>query len=457
MRRHKCNDRSKKLDKLEVKRLSTCKVAVKYLKAKNADIETANIETANIETANIETANIETANIETANIECAKIQCADVNTIDVKRIYINGSDVTCSLVAPPAITLSNQIIDIGKTVPIGATGPATVDPVVFEALVANAFENRRALQCRIYDGRCAIYQYLNANGCPESCPAPALGPAGGSPDCRTYFIGRIDNNLLTVTDPAKFDGLEEGQVVRGESVLPDTFIKGPTGPTGTYLLNNSQTVSEEEMYAVSQITDVCILEPVELEVFGAMTLPIYQSVDCGPTGSTGPDCSCIGLTGAIGSNFTTFNTSVTFNLQCTYLLEVAKSIDARVVSVLVQVGSYDSVTDSVVIDVVFIANRQLYPTLDITYGENFANTISIPTDIISSASVRITDSNKQGAIQLVIYKEKGICIWNPVGDGFECRAKNSGIINNNTTQTTSTPGTKCQYIGTLPTPPGCVG
>ena len=121
------------------------------------------------------------------------------------------------------------------------------------------------------------------------------------------------------------------------------------------------------------------------------------------------------VTGATGNSYRSVNTAATFNLQCTYLLEKANSIDARVVSVLVQIGAYDPLTNSVLIEEIFIANKQFYPTLDTLYGENFANTISIPTSILNYALARSKNPNKQGAIQIVVYEEEGICIWDPVG------------------------------------------
>lgn len=160
--------------------------------------------------------------------------------------------------------------------------------------------------------------------------------------------------------------------------------------------------------------------PVPLEIYGTLTLPIYNLQPCGPTGTTDFD---INLT-----------TSVYFNLQVSYLLRKAKSIDARNVSILIQVGYVDpsgptggligctGVTggENVVISEVFVANKQFYPTLDTLYGENFANNIPIPVALLRRA-YNNSPPNSQGAVQLVIYKEEGLCIWTPSEDGkFEC-------------------------------------
>jgi hypothetical protein len=151
---------------------------------------------------------------------------------------------------------------------------------------------------------------------------------------------------------------------------------------------------------------------VPLDIYGTLTIPIYRRVFCGTTGPTG-------TTGAYNDFL---NTAVNFNLEVTYLLEEAMSIDARAVSVLVQIGYIDPLgatggctgsTENVVIEEVFFANRQLYPTLDTKYGENFANIIDIPTDLSLIAYTNSPNPNLQGAIQMVIYKEKGLHIFSP--------------------------------------------
>ncbi len=156
-------------------------------------------------------------------------------------------------------------------------------------------------------------------------------------------------------------------------------------------------------------------DPVPLNIYATLTLPIYNRSFCGGTGAT-------------GSTYSDFlNTAVNFNLQVAYLLEEAQSIDARLVSILVQLGFVDpdgpigctGNSPNVVIEEVFIANKQFYPTLDVTYGENFANTIDIPFSMLTTAYAR-SPVNSQGAIQMVIYKEEGLCIWNQQGEGFEC-------------------------------------
>jgi len=394
-----------------------CKEKDKYIK----NLKTKNIKVHNACIKNLKTKNVKTDNI---NAECSSIKCADVKTLDVDKLYVNGTNVTCSLLAPAVSSFRNTFVDIGQT---GATGPANVDPVVFDALIANAYKNQQALQCRLYDGRCCIYKYLQEKGCPESCPPPAGGT--GPAACYINFTGSISGNTLTVTGPLGLSGLEIDQIVSGNGVLPNTAISaqvsGVPGGVGEYTVTLAQNIAEGDLQAVQDCASECPLAPIPLKIFGAMTFPIYEIINCGSTGATGAtgaNCGCIGVTGPSENSYRSINTAVNFNLQCTYLLEQANSIDARAVSVLVQVGAYDSVTDSVVIEEVFIANKQLYPTLDVLYGENFANTISIPTSILSFALDKSRNPNKQGAIQLVVYEEEGICIWNPTGDGnFECR------------------------------------
>lgn len=380
----------------KIKHLKCKDLCVTNLKAKNADIVIA-------------------------DIESAVIDNAEIKTLDTDKILLNGVDISCSIRQPAVSTSSNVFIDIGVT---GVTGPANVDPDVFDALVENAEKNRKELQCRIYDGRCFINDYLQAEGCPESCPPPEAG--SGPTGCFTYFTGSISGTTMNVVSINSGD-LQIGQVVLGPGVLDETDIlsqiSGETGSVGTYEVTKSQNIPETQLQATQPATSTCKLKPILLKTFGAITTPIYNRNFCisGAGGVTGDGKSQF---------FDNINTSIGFNLQCTYLLEVAKSINPRVVSVLVQVGFYDAQTSSIIIDEIFIANKQFGPTLDTLYGENYANNISIPSNILSEAYANSRDPEKQGAIQMVVFEEEGICIWSPKGNGFECRAQESRPVNN---------------------------
>lgn len=375
--------------------------------------------------------NLKSKNICVTDIKArdAEMNNAEIQNLNVDKIIVGGVDITCSLNQPAVETGINVFLDLG------VTGPATVDTVVYDALVENAKKNRTDLQCRIYDGRCCIDQYLRQQGCPESCPLPELGE--GPTGCYVQFVGSISGTTLNVIS-VESGVLEDNQVVLGPGVLEDTEIlsqtSGTTGGVGIYEVNNSQDIAETDLKSTQSCTSVCELAPIPLKVFGAMTLPIYTRVLCGGVTGSDPvvDTGSTGSTGPV-EYFDLLNTAMSFNLQCTYLLEVAKSIEPRVVSVLIQTGYYDEETSSVIIDEVFIANKQLYPTLDTLYGENFANTISIPSSVLGDAYQNSRDPGKQGAIQMVVYEEEGICIWNPVGDAFECRFNQGRIKNTNAT------------------------
>ena len=377
----------------KIKHLKCKDICVTNLKAKNADIVIA-------------------------DIESAVIDNAEIKTLDTDKILLNGVDISCSIRQPAVSTSSNVFIDIGVT---GVTGPENVDPDVFVALVENAEKNRKELQCRIYDGRCFINDYLQAEGCPESCPPPEAG--SGPTACFTYFTGSISGTTMNVVSINSGD-LQIGQVVLGPGVLDETGIlsqiSGETGSVGTYEVTKSQNIPETQLKATQPATSTCKLKPILLKTFGAITTPIYNRNFC-ISGATGDGKSQF---------FDNINTSIGFNLQCTYLLEVAKSINPRVVSVLVQIGFYDARTSSIIIDEIFIANRQFGPTLDTLYGENYANNISIPSNILSEAYVNSQDPVKQGAIQMVVFEEEGICIWSPKGNGFECRGQDTKSVNN---------------------------
>ena len=291
---------------------------------------------------------VKTAEIKIADIDSAVITDAEITCLDVKNFSINGQDLTCQLTTPPVVQKVMEFVPFGSTGPTGP--PANVNPNVYQCLIQNAILNQAALQQRVFEGRSFIADYLQAQGCPPSCPP------------------------------------------------------GPTGP-------------------------------VPLDIYGTLTVPIYRRVPCGPTGATGATGSCgpcgpCGSTGATGAFLDKLNTAVNFNLQVDYLLEVANSIDARLTSVLVQMayvdplgptGDCSSGGENIIIEEIFIANKQFYPTLDTLYGENFANTISIPTALLIAAYDNSPNPNNQGAIQMVVYKEEGICIWTPHSDGsFDC-------------------------------------
>lgn len=170
--------------------------------------------------------------------------------------------------------------------------------------------------------------------------------------------------------------------------------------------------------------------PVPLDIYGALTQPVFRRIYC-DTLETNNGQSFIPANP--NDYLTQLTTAVNFNLQVDYLLEEAEAVDARVVSVLVQLGYIDPESPpddpQVVITEVFIANKQFYPTLDIEYGENFANTINLPSNLLATAAFAMPDPNNTAAIQMVIYKEKGLCIWKAVGDGFECRDGGSSTDN----------------------------
>jgi hypothetical protein len=247
---------------------------------------------------------------------------------------------------------------------------------------------------------------LNAPAVIQQVSAFTQGVTGGGPPTNVnpeVYNCLIQNALLTR------DNLQE-RVFQGLTFINEYQAKFPCPPT-----------------CPPPPTD-----PVPLDIYGTLTVPIYDRRFCnmGATGITGS-------TGSTGAFQDILNTAVNFNLQVAYLLEEAMSIDARLVSVLVQLAYVDPLgpaggcsgsNENVVIEEIFIANRQFYPTLDVTYGENFANIISIPTDLLAIA-YQNSPINSQGAIQMVVYKEQGLCIWTPEGDGFQCLGGNAPVLN----------------------------
>jgi hypothetical protein len=178
-------------------------------------------------------------------------------------------------------------------------------------------------------------------------------------------------------------------------------------------------------------------EPVPVEIFATKSFPVFKRRFCpGVTGATGILC---GVTGATGTTDTIMS-NITFNLDVNYQLEVAESVDARVVSVLVQLAYIDPAGgtggctggsgENIIVETVFIGNRQFYPTLDVEYGENYAGVVQIPTAVVAAAIAAMPDPCDTGCVQLVVYKEQGVCIWTATDSGFECRGGGGATTNN---------------------------
>jgi len=257
------------------------------------------------------------------------------------------------------------------------------------------------------------------NEAAQFVPFGSTGPTGVNPivyDC-------LLQNALVERDDLR-DRLEAGREIIAEFLsnypCPQTCPPGTTGP-------------------------------VELEIYGTKTIPLFTQFRCiVPNGPTGPT----GATGTVGETLNIVPTNVTFNLDVDYQIEIAESIDPRVVSVLVQIGwigptggtgptgGCTGTTENVIIETVYIGNKQIVPTLDIEYGENFASSVLIPSDVMAIAMAAMPDPSNTGAIQVVVFKEKGVCIWSATDDGFECR-QNEILLNNNSVAVSGQAVTPC--------------
>lgn len=247
----------------------------------------------------------------------------------------------------------------------------------------------------------------------------ASGPTG-APGCEHFSLGACPIKPANVNQ-AVWDCLIENAI--NEGFGPDGFqkrIQDGRDFIRTYLANRGCPES----------CPPGPTGPVPLEIYGTKTIPVFRRVaaPCTAVGSTGPFC---GATGPAGTQ-NNMITSINYNLDIVYKLEETDSVDARVVSVLVQVGYIGPTgsvgdctgsSENVIIETIFIGNKQYYPTLDITYGENYTASISIPSSIIYAAMNAMPDPCNTGAIQLVVYKEEGICIWRT---GDTCREEETG-------------------------------
>jgi hypothetical protein len=344
------------------------------------------------------------------NVEITNLKATNTN---VTNFSIGGINLNCFLQQP---TTENIVYGIETTFgPTGPVKPKNVDQRVWDCLISNSLfelnDPSNGLQARVNKGRLDIanYTYL-----------PAI------------FTGMIEGNLLTVE--IQSGELSKGRVIQGNGVIPGTKIISQED-INVFVVNFTQNVAEEEMSSPPRCPQPCPFEidaPKEIEIYGYQTLPIFTQSTCGGTGVTGTT----GTTG--GTVFNSFVKNMDFNLDVYYQLAVAESTEARLVSVLCQVGYIDPLgptgcgfvcdsDENVVLHTVYIGNKQFYPTLDVEYGENYAVSIPVPSVVIDAAVKAMPDPNNTGAVQLVFYKEPGICIWSPIGDcNFECREGGEG-------------------------------
>jgi hypothetical protein len=291
------------------------------------------------------------ADVESLTAKNADFVNVDVKDIDAEQIFLNGKDINCLLNRPAISSASFGFDAVGPTGTVGC----------------ERFSNS-ACPIKPNNVNQAVWDCLIENAISEG-----FGPGG------------IQERIK--------DGRDFIRTFLASRGCPESC---PPGPTGT----------------------------IPLEIYGTKTIPVFRRVaaPCEAVGSTGPFCGVTGPTGTTNRMIA----NIDYNLDIVYLLEEADSIDARVVSVLVQVGyiepagptgSTGSVggctgsSENVIIETVFIGNKQYYPTLDITYGENYSASITIPSSIVLAAIAAMPDPCNTGAIQLVVYKEEGISIW----------------------------------------------
>ena len=146
-----------------------------------------------------------------------------------------------------------------------------------------------------------------------------------------------------------------------------------------------------------------------MHIYGYDTKPLrtVTPISCGSTGDTGTTSRIV--------------SSMNYNLDVYYQINQTHTDTPRVVTVLCQLGYLEASTGNTIVETLFIGNRQFYPTLDIEYGENFAGSVDIPSDLAALAISNMPDPLFTPAVQLVFYKEDGVCFWQNLGAGFECR------------------------------------
>lgn len=150
-----------------------------------------------------------------------------------------------------------------------------------------------------------------------------------------------------------------------------------------------------------------------LQIYASKSLPIYTINKCE---FTPPDFETEHDYSQNINATVSYVSSLFYDLDIVYDVDVVGSVEPLVVSVVCRIGYIDPENpETVIIYQLDIGNYQFTPTLDDTYGVKCSGTVSVPSELIQEAALKMPDSKKTGCVQLVIYKETGLSIWNSEG------------------------------------------
>ena len=287
--------------------------------------------------------------------EFCHLKAKSIRAKDIKACQIKSQKVTASTVKSQTVTTNNLITDLINGVDIRCVDRARNVRALFDFVDyvdGNPVQPPNpGFDERVWDDlwNSTLEQYYGPPGCPQ------LGLAGRL-HCGRMTERYHQNQNGCVPCPDEFPGCQPS--------VP---------PTG----DQCNTCFDLEVCPVCSGSTGC--QPIPGRILGFATYPTSVFTECGN----------INLLSEINFDLNVFNES--------------NKLGTRVVSVLVQVGSISG-TGEESVSIVKFSNKQFQFTLDNLYGDNFAATVHLPEDLITSADRR------NGAVQVVIYIEQGTAV-----------------------------------------------
>lgn len=409
----------------------------------------------------IKTKSLKSEKIKAKSINSNKICVKDTLTSDVIKtnsMFINGVDLNCLFNTNDIPIVSNFLTPYDCMDCDGnPIKPDKINQDVWDFLECN----RKAYQTQIENenlaGREEIRCIKQAYGCGADCPGDCLPP----PTCKPIFLGGIVDKILTVEslEPNTGDLLRGSNIFSfdqtGDQVLSGSYIikqnSGVTGGVGEYEVNLSQNVSSgtkmEATYCPTVdpgSTGPCPLIPSECiadwetcdlfvknNLFKTITVPFTSLSEKCPE-FIDNFLTAMNYTLNINNVSCTLGTrNATVLVHYAYLEEnvvpnppfvdpceqcpgTTPSVPIICIPEEGGVGC-NNLSPKIICGIVDIQVKQIYYTININLGENFANNVPIPsfiTNNMNKATQPIDYNDIKGAFQLAIFLEEGIEVSN---------------------------------------------